>query len=91
VSRFWGSTTTGLSASTRYYFALKVGDEKPNWSGLSNAASDSTVAGDVWSPLAGGMNLLVQTLTVCNGQLIAGGYFTSAGYVIASRVAAWSD
>ncbi len=35
-------TVTGLAPGTTYYFALKVGDEVPNWSGLSNIASGAT-------------------------------------------------
>ena len=30
-------TVTGLTPSTTYYFALKIADEIPNWSALSNA------------------------------------------------------
>jgi hypothetical protein len=37
-------TVTGLNPSTVYYFALKTADEVPNWSGLSNAPSLSTLA-----------------------------------------------
>ncbi len=43
-------TVTGLTAGTTYYFALKVADEVPNWSGLSNVASGATLASDVTPP-----------------------------------------
>jgi chitodextrinase len=43
-------TVTGLSPGTRYYFALKVADEVPNWSGLSNVPSAVTLAGDTTPP-----------------------------------------
>ncbi len=33
---------SGLSPGIAYYFAIKVGDEVPNWSGLSNVAGAST-------------------------------------------------
>ncbi len=33
---------TGLSPTTTYYFAMKTGDEVPNWSGLSNVVSATT-------------------------------------------------
>ncbi|MGD1048691.1 MAG: fibronectin type III domain-containing protein [Candidatus Krumholzibacteriaceae bacterium] len=33
---------TGLAPGTRYYFALKTADEKPNWSALSTVASATT-------------------------------------------------
>lgn len=35
---------TGLTPDTTYYFAIKVGDENPLWSGLSNIASGKTLA-----------------------------------------------
>jgi len=35
-------TVTGLADNTTYYFAIKVADEVPNWSGLSNIASGIT-------------------------------------------------
>ena len=34
---------TGLSHSTEYYFAIKVGDEILNWSGLSNISTAVTI------------------------------------------------
>jgi len=36
-------TVAGLSQGTAYYFAVKVGDEVPNWSGLSNVATATTL------------------------------------------------
>ena len=36
-------TVTGLSPSTTYYFALKVADEVPNWSVISNLPSGTTL------------------------------------------------
>ncbi len=36
-------TVVGLTAETNYNFALKTGDEIPNWSGLSNVASATTL------------------------------------------------
>ena len=35
-------TVTGLNPGTIYYFALMTADEVPNWSGLSNVASNAT-------------------------------------------------
>ncbi len=43
---------TGLAPATRYYFALKVADEVPNWGGLSNVASAVTPSGDTTPPSA---------------------------------------
>ena len=36
-------TVTGLAGGTEYYFAMKTGDEVPNWSALSNVAVDTTL------------------------------------------------
>ncbi|MBI5266380.1 MAG: fibronectin type III domain-containing protein [candidate division Zixibacteria bacterium] len=43
-------TVSGLAQGTTYYFALKVADEVPNWSGLSNVVSGTTTAPDVTPP-----------------------------------------
>jgi len=43
-------TVTGLSATTTYYFAIKTGDEIPNWSNVSNSPSATTLSADVTSP-----------------------------------------
>ena len=44
----------------------------------------------VWSPLGSGMNGFVMALTVYNNELIAGGYFTTAGGVSANYIAKWN-
>lgn len=36
-------TVTGLSPSTQYWFAIKTGDERGNWSGVSNIVSATTL------------------------------------------------
>lgn len=36
-------TVTNLDPGTTYYFAIKVADEVPNWSGLSNVVSRTTL------------------------------------------------
>ena len=79
----------GLSAGETYYFAVKVGDERPNWSGMSNVASGTTRAGSGWFALGSGMNDYVDDVAVYNGQLIAGGEFATAGGVAATNIAAW--
>lgn len=33
---------TGLNSDTQYYFAIKTGDEVPNWSGISNVSTGTT-------------------------------------------------
>ncbi|MCK4555108.1 MAG: fibronectin type III domain-containing protein, partial [Candidatus Aenigmarchaeota archaeon] len=35
---------TGLSQSTTYYFAIKTADEVPNWAGVSNSPSGTTIS-----------------------------------------------
>lgn len=37
-------TVTGLQPSTTYYFALKTGDDVPNWSGISNVITATTTS-----------------------------------------------
>jgi len=36
------ATVTALQPGTLYYFAIKTGDEVPNWSGISNVISQTT-------------------------------------------------
>ena len=36
-------TVNGLSPSTQYWFAIKTGDERGNWSGVSNIVSGTTL------------------------------------------------
>ncbi|MDD5688208.1 MAG: DUF2961 domain-containing protein [Elusimicrobia bacterium] len=43
-------TVQSLSAGITYYFAMKVGDEVPNWSGISNVVSKATTAPDTTEP-----------------------------------------
>jgi chitodextrinase len=43
---------TGLSASTRYYFALKTRDEASNWSLISNVPTTTTREFDSVPPAA---------------------------------------
>ena len=43
-----------------------------------------------WGPLGSGMNSDVYALTVYNGELIAGGNFTTAGGVACNRIARWN-
>ncbi len=44
---------TGLTPSTTYWFAIKTGDDVPNWAGISNVVSrTTTVAPDVSRPAA---------------------------------------
>jgi len=46
-------TVDGLLPSTTYYFAVKAGDEVPNWSAISNVVSKATLAtADVTPPVA---------------------------------------
>src|SRR5690349_15172958 len=43
-----------------------------------------------WNPLGSGMNDTVRAMTIFNNELIAGGDFTTAGGVPASRLARWN-
>jgi hypothetical protein len=43
-------TVSGLTPGATYYFAIKVGDEVPNWSPLSNIASATTLPPDTVVP-----------------------------------------
>ena len=38
------ANVTGLQPNTTYYFAIKTGDEVPNWAGISNIISRATLA-----------------------------------------------
>jgi chitodextrinase len=38
------TTVTGLQPNTTYWFAIKTADEVPNWSGISNIVSKTTLA-----------------------------------------------
>lgn len=60
-------TITGLSGNTKYYFAIKVADEVPNWSGLSNIPSVTT-SNETTSPAAVS-NLLASNATGNSIQL----------------------
>ena len=60
---------TGLSSSIQYWFAIKAADEVPNWSGVSNSQSGSTL--DDLHPQI--VNVLVNGLssvTVSSGTLV---------------------
>lgn len=45
----------------------------------------------IWSPLGTSMNNYVNALAAYNNELIAGGYFTTAGGIPANRIAKWSE
>jgi hypothetical protein len=46
--------------------------------------------GTTWQPLGSGMDYTVAALTVYNGELIAGGYFSAAGGVTCKYIACWN-
>jgi hypothetical protein len=56
-------TVTGLTGGVTYYFALKAGDEVPNWSSLSNVASGTTLIPPDTTPPAAITNLAAGSAT----------------------------
>jgi len=65
---------TGLQPATTYYFAMKTGDEVPNWSGISNVANKTTaVAPDMVRPAALALTLTGQTDSTVTVQWTATG------------------
>jgi chitodextrinase len=62
-------TVTGLNGATLYYFALKVGDEAVNWSGMSNVASASTLVSPDTTPPSAIANLSVSSITATSVRL----------------------
>ena len=51
---------------------------------------NNSVKSEQFAPLSSGMNSTVRAVTVFNGNLIAGGDFTTAGGVSTSRIAKWN-
>jgi hypothetical protein len=84
-----GMVVTGLNPTTTYYFAMKVSDEVPNWSPLSNVVSLATT-----NEADGGEPAAIVDLTAASGS--ASGHLdldwtavgddgmvgTAAGYII---------
>ncbi|MCE9585905.1 fibronectin type III domain-containing protein [Candidatus Uhrbacteria bacterium] len=62
-------TVSGLSANTTYYFAMKAADEVPNWSGLSNVPSRSTLATTDSTPPDAVSNLALSNPTLSSIDL----------------------
>ena len=62
-------TVTGLSTGTTYYFALKVADEVPNWSALSNVPSGTTLPPPDTTPPSGVTTLSVPSTTQTTATL----------------------
>jgi phosphodiesterase/alkaline phosphatase D-like protein len=52
-----GFSVTGLNSSTTYYFALKVADEVPNWSVISNVPNGTTLPAPDTTPPSAVANL----------------------------------
>jgi chitodextrinase len=65
---------TGLSPATTYWFAIKTGDEVPNWAGISNVATKATTtAPDVIRPAPIAMTITAQTDSTVSLQWTAVG------------------
>lgn len=58
-----------LQSGTNYYFALKVGDEVPNWSPISNVTSAATGGGSDTSPPSAITTLAVTSTTTTTATL----------------------
>ncbi|MEE9442357.1 MAG: fibronectin type III domain-containing protein [candidate division Zixibacteria bacterium] len=56
-------TITGLTPSTTYYIAITTADEVPNWSGLSNVISVTTLAEDTPPARIAGLSIDTKTST----------------------------
>ncbi|MBD3161488.1 MAG: hypothetical protein GF346_04705, partial [Candidatus Eisenbacteria bacterium] len=90
-------TVRGLDPETTYQFAIRAGDEVPNWSSLSNVVTESTARpedvrwSDAFAPHPRGMGIegTVRALLVRDDRLIAAGLFHRAGNVEARNVASW--
>ena len=64
-------TVSGLTSGRTYYFAMKVFDEVPNTSGLSNVASGSTVAvPDTTPPYTTGYYPVKDAINIITGENI---------------------
>ena len=51
---------------------------------------NSSAQAEQFAPLSSGMNSVVRAVTVYNGELIAAGYFSTAGGTSANRIARWN-
>lgn len=84
---------SGLDPSTLYYVAIRSVDNEGNLSGISNVVEAMTgVAPQGWWDGFNGQGVDddVSSLMPFGANLVAGGTFTQAGSVSASRVAAWN-
>ena len=81
-----------LSGNTKYYWRVNatVSSQISRWSSVWNFTTQTGGGGGNWSPLGSGFNNNVWALTVYNGELIAGGSFTTAGGVNAKSIAKWN-
>ena len=62
-------TVTGLAGGTTYYFALRVADEVPNWSGLSNDSNGTTLPPPDTTPPATPTTLGLSAVTQTSATL----------------------
>ena len=76
-------------ASNTYSFKLNPGESvvRMNFGNTIDPCYNETKS---WSALGSGMNSYVRALAVMNGKLFAGGSFSNAGGVTASRIAEWN-
>ncbi|NOY89466.1 MAG: hypothetical protein GXO93_08810 [FCB group bacterium] len=94
MSGYYPYSDAYVQSLTVYNNKLIAGGEFTTAGGVA-ANNIAAWDGSSWSPLGSGMsgidpNTYVQTLTVYNNKLIAGGRFTAAGGVAANNIAAWN-
>jgi hypothetical protein len=83
---------SGLDPFTLYYVAIRSVDSEGNLSSISNVVEAMTAVAPQgwWDGFSGqGADDDVSSLMSFGGNLVAGGMFTQAGSIQASRVAAW--
>ena len=87
-----GNTNGIVYAMVVFRSALIVSGSFTRAGGAANVAAKDIAQwnGAAWSALGTGMNNWVSALTVLGADLIAGGYFTSAGGTLAGQLASWN-
>lgn len=86
----------GLDSTVRVLYVdqaanrLYMGGHFLEVGGNTNASGIAVYDGNSWSALGTGVNSYVRAITKYNGNIIAGGDFTTADAITANRVAKWN-